>query len=113
MLAQPLARLRPTLAQLRDYTDGQVLPPIRCVEFRPGKGRGRPRKGHEKIVVESVEDVRRVLRDGDHKKYRQITVTFDGDCHHFPAQVEVVYEKLMLVIKDLGIVCSVSVSDPL
>jgi hypothetical protein len=103
---QDIAHLQPSAIQLSDYTEGQVLPPISVVEFRPGNGRGRPPKGHEAIVATTIEQVQEVLRGKTWARYRQIVVRFQGDCHHYSARVESVFGRPMLVIEDLGIVTS-------
>jgi len=100
--------LAPSVRQLSDYTDGQVLPPIEKVEFRPGKGRGRPPKGREAKVFTSIAEVAKFLYEGGYKAYNSIVVKFQNDCHIFMAKVEMVFEKIMLVIPETGILCSVS-----
>ncbi|HSW51369.1 MAG TPA: hypothetical protein VLH09_14385, partial [Bryobacteraceae bacterium] len=58
-----LTGLRPSARQLAEYTQGQVLPPLREAVFLPGK-RGRPKPGAGRITLQSLDDVRQFLTTG-------------------------------------------------
>lgn len=98
----------PTATQLCRYTEGTVLPPIESVEFRPGIGRGRPRAGYERIVTNSLDDVRKILGTGAWRRYHKIIVRFVDDCHNYEAVIEFAFEKTLLVIEGIGIVAGAS-----
>lgn len=95
----------PNVKQFHAYTDGH-LPELDQVEFLPGGGPGRPRKGKEKITAKTEEAVREVLHSDIWSRYNKIIVKFKGDCHRFEARVDIVHGKRMLVVEGLGIITS-------
>jgi hypothetical protein len=104
---QTIARMLPNVRQLHEYTQGAAVPPLKEVLFAPGGGRGRPRKGAEAVVLDDKAAVAEFIKSGAYRKYKRIVVTFHGDHNKWPAEVEQVFEKLLLVVKDVGIVASV------
>jgi hypothetical protein len=99
--------LPPTTKQLIDYTGGQVWPPIECAIFKTGK-RGRPPSGTvAKIECNGEADLVQVLINSKHVGMTDARIKFKNDRTWWRVSIERVWNKIMVVVPQVGIVLSV------
>lgn len=103
-------RLPATAEQVYRYTEGRGLPKIGKIRLQRRDllhRRGRPVLGTEPKIFTDMKEVANFLHHPDAHQYIGM-VWFRGTSRAYLAGVERVFEKTILTVADMGILCSVS-----